>query len=41
MERIEELAKREQQFDEWEKMRSESKRRQREDRRLNVFWRTN
>ena len=41
VERIEELSKREQQLDEWEKMRKESKRRQREDRRLNVFWRRN
>ena len=40
-ERIEELSKREQQFDEWEEMRKESKRRQREDRRLNLFWRRN
>ena len=41
VERIEELSKREQQFDEWERMRTESKRRQREDRRLNIFWRRN
>ena len=40
-ERIEELAKREQQFEVWEKMRQEAKRRQREDRRLNIFWRKN
>ena len=41
VERIEELSKREEQFETWEKMRLESKRRQREDRRLNVFWRKN
>ena len=41
VERIEELSKREQQFDEWERMRTESKRRHREDRRLNLFWRRN
>ena len=35
------MSKREEQFDEWEKMRKESKRRQRENRRLNVFWRKN
>ena len=40
-ERIEEMAKREQQFEVWEKMRQEAKRRQREDRRLNIFWRKN
>ena len=39
--RIEEVAKREAQFDEWEKMRQDAKRRQREDRRLNLFWRRN
>ena len=41
VERIEELSKREQQLDEWEKMRQDAKRRQRDDRRLNVFWRKN
>ena len=41
VQRIEEMAKRETQFEEWEKMRQEAKRRQREDRRLNVFWRKN
>ena len=41
VERIEELSKREQQLDEWEKMRQDAKRRQREDRRLNLFWRRN
>ena len=40
-ERIEELSKREEQFEEWERMRHEAKQRQREDRRLNVFWRKN
>ena len=39
--RIEEMAKREEQFDEWEKMKQNAKRRQREDRRLNLFWRRN
>ena len=41
VERIEELSKREQQFDEWENMRREAKRKQRDDRRLNLFWRRN
>ena len=41
VERIEELSKREQQLDEWEMMRTEAKKRQREDRRLNLFWRKN
>ena len=41
VEKIEEMTKREQQFDQWEKMRQESKRRQREDRRFNLFWRRN
>ena len=41
VERIEELSKREQQLDKWEKMRQDAKRRQREDRRLNLFWRRN
>ena len=40
-ERIEEMSKREEQFDKWEQMRLEAKRKQREDRRLNVFWRKN
>ena len=39
--RNEEMSKREEQFDEWEKMQQDSKRRQREDRRLNIFWRRN
>ena len=39
VERIEELSKREEQFEEWEKMRRDAKMRQREDRRLNLFWR--
>ena len=41
IQRIEEIAKREPQFDEWEKMRQDTKRKQREDRRLNIFWRRN
>ena len=41
VERIEELSKREAQFEEWETMKGESRRRQREDRRLNAFWRKN
>ena len=40
-ERIEELAKTDEQFETWEKMRREYKKRQREDRRLNLFWRRN
>ena len=35
------MSKREEAFDEWEEMRREAKRRQREDRRLNIFWRKN
>ena len=35
------MSKREEQIEEWEPMRSEAKRRQREDRRLNLFWRRN
>ena len=34
----EEIAKREEQFDRWERRREEAKRKQREDRRLNIFW---
>ena len=41
VERIEEISKREEQIDEWETMRKEARRRQREDRRLNLFWRRN
>ena len=41
VERIAEMAKREEQFEKWETMRKEAKRRQREDRRLNLFWRRN
>ena len=41
IERIEQMSKREAQFDKWEKMRQDFKRRQREDRRLNLFWRRN
>ena len=40
-ERIEELSKTDEQFEIWEKMRREHKKRQREDRRLNLFWRRN
>ena len=41
VERIVEMSKTEQQFEEWERMRREEKRRQRDDRRLNLFWRRN
>ena len=41
VERVEEMSKREAQFEEWENMRKEARRRQREDRRLNIFWRRN
>ena len=41
VERIEKLSKREAQLEEWERMRRESKRKQREDGRLNIFWRKN
>ena len=41
VERIVEMTKTEQQFEEWEKMRLEEKKRQRDDRRLNLFWRRN
>ena len=41
VEMIEEFSKREEQYDKWESMRKESKRKQREDRRINVFWRRN
>ena len=40
-ERIEEMSKREEPIGEWEKMRGEAKRKQREDRLLNLFWRRN
>ena len=40
-ERIEELSKREEQFEEWERMRREAKKSQLDDRRLNLFWRMN
>ena len=40
-ERIEELSRREEQLEAWDKMRREAKRKQREDKRLNVFWRRN
>ena len=36
-ERIEELSRREEQFEKWETTRKEAKRKQREDRRLNLF----
>ena len=36
-ERIEEMSRREEQFEIWEKMRVEAKKRQRNDRRLNLF----
>ena len=39
VERIEDLSKRESQFEEWETMIQETKRRQMEDKRLNAFWR--
>ena len=39
VERIVEMSKNEAQLEEWEKMRSEAKRKQRENRRLNLFWR--
>ena len=41
IERIEDISKREEQFEEWEKMRREKRRRQWEDRRLNLFRRKN
>ena len=41
VERIVEMSKREEQFEMWEQMRQEVKRKQREDKRLNVFWRRN
>ena len=39
--RIAEMSKREEKFDEWEEMRREAKKRQREDRWLNISWRKN
>ena len=41
IERITEMSKTEEQFEEWEMMRQEAKRKQREDRRLNLFWTKN
>ena len=41
MERIKEMSRTDEQFEIWERMRKESKRRQRGDRRLNTFWRRN
>ena len=38
VERSEEMSKREEQFDTWEQMRREAKRKRVEDRRLNVLW---
>ena len=35
------VSKREERFEEWEKMRLEFKRKQRVDKRLNAFWRKN
>ena len=40
-ERIVEMSETEQQFEVWERMRREEKRCQRDDRRLNLFWRRN
>lgn len=40
-ERIEETSKREEQLEELERMRRGTKRKQREDGRLNIFWRKN
>ena len=41
VERNEDMSRRETQFNEKEKMREEAKKRQREDRRLNLFWMRN
>ena len=41
IERIEEMSKTEEPFEIWENMRREAKRKQMEDRRLNVLWRRN
>ena len=41
VERIEELSKREEQYEKWEMMRRDAKRRQRTDKRLNAIWRWN
>ena len=41
VERVVELSRREEQFEVWEKMRSESEKRQREDMRMNLLWRKN
>ena len=38
---IGDMTKREEQFEMWEKMRQDARRRQREDRRFNLFWRRN
>ena len=39
--RIEDISKGEEQIDVWEETRREARKKQREDRRLNVFWRRN
>ena len=41
IERIEDMSRTDEQFETWEKMRKETKRKQREDKRLNLFWRKN
>ena len=41
IERIEEMSRTDELFEMWENMRKEFKRRQREDKRLNTFWRRN
>ena len=41
IERIEEMSRTDEQFEIWEKMRKETERKQREDKRLNLFWRRN
>ena len=38
---IVEMSETEQQFEEWERLRREAKRRQSDNRRLNLFWRRN
>ena len=41
VERMEDMAKREEQFEKCDTMKKEAKRKQREDRRLDLFWRRN
>ena len=41
VERIVELSKREEQLEKWENMRRDAKKKQREDRGMNIFWRRN